>query len=305
MKRFTAFSVSHEHDMCAHRFGRIRLGSITLPSHSYSYPVPKLPIYSASFLGSTGNVVVSGRRSFFYIYDAVAGRVDLVPRILGRSEKSLEKFCTSPDGSLIAFYGNDGYIILVDVRTKQWLADLKMNGSVRAVTFSPSGDYLYGSGSDGQVYQWDVASRKCVDRFDNRDGTITSAMHCSAEHLAVGAESGVVNLYHSRKQTSSDSSNNSLGSRQQLKSIMNLHTSSDLVRFNTDGQILAMSSQRERQALKLVHVPTRTVFSNWPTTKTPLNYVWSLDFSPQSKFLAVGNDKGKCLLYRLSHYNKD
>jgi hypothetical protein len=36
---------------------------------------PHLPIHCASFLGNTGNVVVSGRRSFFYIYDAVAGKV--------------------------------------------------------------------------------------------------------------------------------------------------------------------------------------------------------------------------------------
>jgi U3 small nucleolar RNA-associated protein 18 len=259
-------------------------------------------------LGSTGNVIVSGRRSFFYIYDAVAGNVDLVPRILGRQEKSLEKFSVSPDGSIIAFYGNDGYIILVDVRTKEWIADLKMNGSVRAITFSANGDYLYASGSDGQVYQWETASRRCVDRFDNQDGTITSSMACSSQHLAVGAESGVVNLYQSKKQQLQEQQSNQssiLSSRQPIKSIMNLHTSSDLVRFNTDGQILAMSSRRERQALKLVHVPTQTVFSNWPTAKTPMNYVWSLDFSPQSKFMAIGNDKGKCLLYRLSHYNKD
>lgn len=36
---------------------------------------PHLPIHCALFLGNTGNVVVSGRRSFFYIYDAVAGKV--------------------------------------------------------------------------------------------------------------------------------------------------------------------------------------------------------------------------------------
>jgi U3 small nucleolar RNA-associated protein 18 len=36
---------------------------------------PHLPIHCASFLSNTGNVVVSGRRSFFYIYDAVAGKV--------------------------------------------------------------------------------------------------------------------------------------------------------------------------------------------------------------------------------------
>jgi U3 small nucleolar RNA-associated protein 18 len=93
--------------------------------------------------------------------------------------------------------------------------------------------------------------------------------------------------------------------RTPIRSIMNLQTSADMVRFNHDGQILAMSSRREKDALKLLHVPTATVFSNWPTSKTPFNYVWSMDFSPQSKFLAVGNDKGKCLLYQLMHYNQD
>jgi U3 small nucleolar RNA-associated protein 18 len=86
---------------------------------------------------------------------------------------------------------------------------------------------------------------------------------------------------------------------------MNLKTSADLVRFNTDGQILALSSRRETSALKLLHVPSRTVFANWPTTKTPLGYVWSLDFSPSSKFLVLGNDQGKCLLYKLLHYNAE
>jgi U3 small nucleolar RNA-associated protein 18 len=86
---------------------------------------------------------------------------------------------------------------------------------------------------------------------------------------------------------------------------MNLHTSVDYMKFNPDGQILAMSSRREKDSLKLLHVPTQTVFSNWPTTKTPLSYVWSMDFSPASKYMAIGNDKGKCLLYKLSHYHDD
>jgi len=79
--------------------------------------------------------------------------LDLVPKIMGREEKSLEKFSVSPDGRTIAFLGNDGYIILVDVHTKQWIADLKMNGSVRAVTFTPDGEEIMGSGSDGDVYR--------------------------------------------------------------------------------------------------------------------------------------------------------
>jgi U3 small nucleolar RNA-associated protein 18 len=149
--------------------------------------------------------------------------------------------------------------------------------------------------------RWDLRTKKCVDKYQNQDGTITSYLSASSRFLAVGAESGVVNLY----KDGLFSMSNRFTKRDPVKSIMNLHTSVDFMKFNTDGQILAMSSRREKDSLKLLHVPTQTVFSNWPTTKTPLSYVWSLDFSPGSKFMAVGNDKGKCLLYKLSHYHDD
>jgi U3 small nucleolar RNA-associated protein 18 len=245
--------------------------------------------------------VVSGRRPFFYIYDTVAGKLDMVSKIMGREEKSLEKCVASPDGRTLAFVGNDGYIPLVDTHSKHWIADLKMNGSVRTITFSPDGNYIIGSGSDGDIYRWDVRTHKCVERFSNEDGSISSSMAASSRHLAVGAESGVVNLYSEQRGYSSG---NTLATtnRKPTKSIMNLKTSADLLRLNGDGQILAMSTRRERNSLKLLHVPSGTVFSNWPTSKTPLNYVWSMDFSPESKFLAIGNDKGKCLLYQMMHY---
>ena len=143
------------------------------------------------------------------------------------------------------------------------------------------------------IFSWDVNSRKCIERFSNNDGTITASLAVSSKTLAVGAESGVVNLYSEHSSSSNKTA---------MKSIMNLHTKADAVRFNHDGQILAMSTRREKDGLKLLHVPSKTVFSNWPTSKTPLKYVWSMDFSPQSKFFAVGNDTGKCLLYKLNHY---
>lgn len=257
---------------------------------------PNMPIHCASFLGDTGSIAVSGRRKFFYLYDAESGKMDKIPCIQGRKEKSLEKFVASPDGSLIAFIGNDGYIILVETKSKSWVADLKMNGTARAVTFSPCGDFITASGSDGEVYRWDIRTKKCVDRFHNEDGTITSFVSASSRFLAVGAESGVVNIYNDNC--------NPFQKRSPLKSIMNMHTSIDFMRFNPTGEILALSSRREKDSLKLVHMPTQTVFSNWPTSKTPLGYVWSIDFSPGSKFMAVGNDKGKCLLYKLLHYSE-
>ena len=118
---------------------------------------PDMPITCASFVGGSGNgsssVVVSGRRPFFYVYDASSGLVQRVPGIVGRKERSLEKFRISPDGRTLAFVGNDGYVILVDGATRQWIGDLKMNGSARAIAFTDDGEYVLGSGSDGDVYR--------------------------------------------------------------------------------------------------------------------------------------------------------
>lgn len=258
---------------------------------------PKLPIYSAAFVGSSGNVVVSGRRPFFYLYDSINGKLDTIPGIVGREERSLERFSSSPDSSTVAFMGNDGYIILYSIKEREWIANLKINGSVRAITFSPDGENLLASGGDGIVYRWSMRTRKCVEKFPNRDGTVTSCLSSSGSHVAVGAESGVVNIY-SGTENGPETSN----SRVPLRTVMNLKTSIDCMRFNDDGQILALSSRREKDGLRLLHVPSGTVFSNWPTSKTPLNYVWSLDISPGSKFMAIGNDKGRCLLYKMAHY---
>ncbi len=157
------------------------------------------------------------------------------------------------------------------------------------------------------LFRWNVRSRRCVERFRNEDGTITSSLAATSNFVAVGSESGVVNLYTEKYSRSSPYGGKSgLGlnaiERNPLKSIMNLTTSADSLKFNDDGQILALSTKRETNGLKLLHVPTATVFSNWPTSKTPLKYVWSMDFSPGSKYFVVGNDHGKCLLYKLKHY---
>jgi U3 small nucleolar RNA-associated protein 18 len=203
----------------------------------------------------------------------------------------------------------------VQRKTCRTTQHIKLNGSVRAVSFTvPDGSELLASGSDGDIYRYDVRhTSKCVERFTNMDGTITSSLASSRRTFAVGAESGVVNLYSEQMPVPrlptprgsalwNASNTTTTTNHTPLKSIMNLKTSVDAVRYNHDGQLLAISSRRDRDAMKLIHVPTRTVYSNWPTSQTPLGYVWSMDFSPSSKFIAIGNDQGKCLLYKLMHY---
>lgn len=68
------------------------------------------------------------------------------------------------------------------------------------------------------------------------------------------------------------------------------------------GELLAIASSQKKDQLKLVHLPSCTVFSNWPTERTPIKKVTSLDFSPGGGYLALGNNRGRVLLYRLSHF---
>jgi U3 small nucleolar RNA-associated protein 18 len=67
-------------------------------------------------------------------------------------------------------------------------------------------------------------------------------------------------------------------------------------------QILAIASRETKDAMRLVHVPSFRTFPNWPTSQTPLKYVNDLAFSPNSGYIASGNDKGQVLLYSLTHY---
>lgn len=248
-----------------------------------------LPIRTARFHNKSGSVFISGRRKYFYKYDLVNGKTQKIAGLIGRSEKSLEKFEVSPDGKLIAFHGSGGSILLVSTETLQMIGTLTMNGSLISLCFTLDSEKLLSIGSDGEVYVWDLESRRCISRFSD-DGCVKGVcITAGAGVFATGSDSGVVNIYN-------------MGATKPRKVIMNLTTAADFLSFNVDSQILAIASYRKKDALKLVHVPTGRVYANWPTMNTPLRYVNSLTFSPSSGYLAIGNDKGKVLLYRLNHY---
>lgn len=61
---------------------------------------------------------------------------------------TLQNFVLSPDGKLIAFQGQFGYIHLMSARSKEWITSLKMNGNVHALTFNADGTRLYSHGGN-------------------------------------------------------------------------------------------------------------------------------------------------------------
>lgn len=254
------------------------------------------PVHKASFMPNGSQVVIAGRRKFFYTFDLVKAKVDKIGPLLGRQEKSLESFEVSPDSSTIAFVGNEGYILLVSSKSKELIGTLKMNGTVRSLAFADDGKQLLSSGGDGQVYHWDLRTRTCFHKGVD-EGCINGTSLCTSPDgtlFAAGSDSGIVNVYNRDDFLG--------GKRKPMKTIENITTRVNFMKFNIDAQILAVCSHMKKNSLKLIHVPSFTVFSNWPPSNRNLGYPRCLDFSPGGGFMAIGNASGKVLLYRLNHY---
>ncbi|KAG2492616.1 hypothetical protein HYH03_009032 [Edaphochlamys debaryana] len=267
--------------------------------------------------GEAGHVVVAGRRPFFHLYDMEAGAVERVQGPAGCGLKSLERFAVAPCGAaagggsepLVAFAGDGGLIPLVSLRSRQWVGSLRMSGSVRALAFDPSASELMTTGDDGVVHVWDLRMRRCrLALLDAGSTGDASALAASADGrwLATGSGSGVVNVYARAEVEAAAARAGGAGrvAVEPAKSLMNLTTNADTLVFSPDSQMLAAASRMKRDALRLVHLPSLTVFANWPTSRSPLHYVHSLDFSPHCGLLAIGNAKGRALLYRLHHYQQ-
>ncbi|GAV86825.1 WD40 domain-containing protein [Cephalotus follicularis] len=255
------------------------------------------PVRKASFLPDGSQVIIAGRRKFFYSFDLVKAKVDKIGPLVGREEKSLESFEISPDSSTIAFVGNEGYILLVSSKTKELIGTVKMNGTARSLAFTNDGQQLLSSGGDGQVYHWDLRTRTCIHKAVD-EGCINSTALCASPNgtmFATGSDSGIVNIYNRDEFLG--------GKRKPIKTIENLTTKVDFMNFNNDAQIMAICSTMKKNAMKLIHISSFTVFSNWPPPNRTLHYPRCLDFSPGGGFMAVGNAAGKVLLYKLHHYH--
>jgi hypothetical protein len=79
-----------------------------------------------------------------------------------------------------------------------------------------------------------------------------------------------------------------------------INSSSCVFSFPPPSHLLVLT----RFSLLQVHLPTCSVFQNWPTQQTPLHHVTAIDFSKSSEYMAVGNQRGKVLLYEVKQFSR-
>lgn len=293
-----------------------------------SIHIPDMPLRTAQFHPSGSSIMLSGPRPFFYVHDiysgkttrstpwrayASAGEDDTQERDL-----SLARFAPAQDGGKqLAIGGRRGAIYLLDYNQAggsgggNLIGRMQMNAPLKGLSWDPANENRLASLSNqGVVHVWDTRKMTCeVQRHDvGLFAPRSIEASPSGQWWAIGSEDGIVNMY-GREAVENGSSNTAskngqvVSTLESRRSISNIVTATTTLRYNPTGEILAVASSKKRDVLKMVHLPSMTIFDNWPTSGTPLGHISSIDFSSGSELMAMGNTRGKVLLYSLQHYS--
>ncbi|KEF54439.1 uncharacterized protein A1O9_09606 [Exophiala aquamarina CBS 119918] len=287
------------------------------------------PIHTAEFChrNDQTRIFFSSRRRYFHTWSLSTGQIQKVTRAMygttRHSQRTMEQFKLSPCGRWMGLISSakkgGGAINVLSTATMQWQCSCRVDsrGGVADFAWWRDGNGFAAVGKNGEVSEYDITQRRVVRRWidDGAVGTTIIALGGEigthdvsflggSRWVALGSSSGVVNLYDRRSWIETEkllpgATTVTDHRPEPLRSFDQLTTPTSHLEFSPDGQMLVMASRWKKNALRLVHLPTATLYRNWPTDKTPLGRISSLALSPDGGYLAVANEQGKIRLWEI------
>ncbi|EXJ93225.1 hypothetical protein A1O3_01782 [Capronia epimyces CBS 606.96] len=265
-------------------------------------------------------VFLSSRRRYFYTWSLATGVVAKVTRALygeaRQEQRTMESFKLSPCGRYMGLIGSSkkggGSINVLSTESLQWICSCRIDsrGGVADFAWWRDGNGFAVTGKNGEVSEYDMETRRVVHRWTDEGAVGTTVIALGGQTgrpgrdgsrwVAIGSSSGIVNVYDRSGWIVGDGEKTTKDERPSPTKVLDqLTTPISHLEFSEDGQMLIMSSRWKKNALRLVHLPSCTVYRNWPTDKTPLGRVSAVALSPEGSYLAVGNEQGKIRLWEI------
>ncbi|KAK5119433.1 hypothetical protein LTR85_007533 [Meristemomyces frigidus] len=285
---------------------------------------------TTAFHPTDSRIFLSARRRFFHVWNLQTGRVEKVARIYGQQheQRSMERFKLSPDGKHMALLGSarkgGGVINILSASSLQWVTQVRVEsrGGIADFCWWRDSRGLCVAGKSGEITEWSIASQAIVARWQDEGAVGTTTLALGGQHelvkspigtdrwVVVGSSSGIVNIYDRRAWLTTpqpDSTQPVPAQPKPTKSLDHITTPMSHLTFSPDGQLLAIASEWKRDAMRLVHMPSCTVFKNWPTSSTPLGRITGVEFCGGKVaggldvhcLLAVANEQGKIRLWEI------
>lgn len=259
-----------------------------------SYHFPNFPLSDGIFTSDGSACILTGLSRNVWRFDVETGQARRIV-LGGRSFKKVHSIVQGGNNGFLGLGADNGNAVIIDEKTNKVTKVVKMNAETKGIAFHPHKNSFYTADAEAYLYEWDLRNGKCITRFrdDAAVACTTLALSPNGSQLAVGTQSGIVDLFDTSGPKLSDHI---------IKSIDNLQTPVSSMRFHPDSEVLAIASKFEKRALRLLHTPTSTVYQNWPTETVPIKRPTALDFSRHGGKFAIGGSNGKVLLFSLNHY---
>ncbi|XP_053604259.1 U3 small nucleolar RNA-associated protein 18 homolog [Plodia interpunctella] len=261
----------------------------------HSFRLKKWKVTAAYFSPDGSQAYLASELDHSYcLYDLVKAKPKL--HQLPLCVKRPKIFKLSPNGKYLAVSDGFDEIHIICAKSNERLRSLKHNSKVVSVAFDHNCQQLYCYCVQGDITIWDLSTYRALKKFYDNGCVNASCITDSpcGKLLAAGSKEGIVNIY--------DTANLDGPSPFPIKTISNLTTKITDIKFNATSEIMAVSSNCYPNAVKLVHIPSYHVFSNFPQQSFNYNNVQTMNFSPNSGYMALGNDKGAAYLFRLKYY---
>ena len=241
----------------------------------------------------------------------------------------MEDFSISPNGKFMALKGSarkgGGVINILDAYTLQWVAQARIEsrGGIADFVWWGDGKGLTIAGKNGEITEWSIDEQRTVARWMDEGAIGTTVIALGGRSgrdgwiggdrwVALGSSSGIVNIYDRRawssnptKADAEDDDNSGVPPNPSpVRALDHLTMPTSHLVFSPDGQLLAMASRWKRDAMRLVHLPSCTVYRNWPTSNTPLGRITAVAWGRGEReeaeaLLAVANEQGKIRLWEV------
>uniref|UniRef100_A0A182VSK3 U3 small nucleolar RNA-associated protein 18 homolog n=1 Tax=Anopheles minimus TaxID=112268 RepID=A0A182VSK3_9DIPT len=258
--------------------------------------LPKMRVV-CSTLSPDGNEAIFGSfRKFYHVYNLISGQSDTL-KIPHQETWMMKNFRVSRCGKYLASAGDCGEVHLMCAKSKDVLQTIQLRYTCYSLAFTPDSRYLLCHSNDMEVYVFSLEQKRIVNIFQD-DGCVNGsciAICPNGQYVATGSRQGVVNIYALEVTLTQKNP-------APLKTITNLTTYIDSLSFNATSELLVIASSTIKNAVKLFHVKSGTVFRNFPLHMTNLGKVTVAEFSPSGGYLALGTKGSKVLLFRVKHY---
>ncbi|KAL9111202.1 MAG: hypothetical protein Q9227_004279 [Pyrenula ochraceoflavens] len=265
------------------------------------------------------NIVLTSRRRYFHTWNLAEGSItrtvntrSLIPDA-SITQRTMESLTPSPCGRYLALVSSSrkagAVISVLDGGTHQYQCSVRIDslGGIASFAFWSDGEGLCVVGKNGEISEVSIKEQRVLARWTDEGAVGTTVVALggdsgnlalgSCSWIAIGSSSGVVNVYDRRAWTIESISKTPRP--KPTKVLEQLTTPVSHLEFSADSQMLAMASRWKKDALRLVHLPSYTVYRNWPTSETPLGRISSVALSPGGEYLAVGNERGKIRLWEI------